>query len=40
MILDSDANQLLSFREMLIAFSNLFISTIVALNFGFDEGPS
>lgn len=38
MISESDANQLLSFREMLIAFSNLFISTLVALNFLFDVG--
>lgn len=40
MILESNANQLLSFREMLIAFSNLLISTLVAFDFGFEEGPS
>lgn len=38
MILESDANQLLSFREMLIAFSNLFISPLVALDSVFDVG--
>lgn len=38
MISESDANQLPSFREMLIAFSNLFISPLVALDSVFDVG--
>lgn len=38
MISESDANQLPSFREMLIAFSNLFISPLIALDSVFDVG--
>lgn len=38
MISESDANQLPSFRETLIAFSNLFISPLVALDSVFDVG--